>query len=198
MNPIGYIVHPEGMTYPPQQGTYYDYHIAGNGVFIEADGKHLSGRAPVAECCIRGLKNISPVLELKHGHIPALLLELAFNSMLASPEKEIYVGIRWDSGANCYRLYLPDQQREPALVSYQVGDDIVLDLHSHGSMPARFSGLDDRDEQGLRLYGVIGRLNKQPKIALRLGIYGYYCPLEISDVFDGNLAAWQIGEEDEL
>ena len=45
---------------------------------------------------------------------------------------------------------------------------------------------DDRDEQGFRVYGVVGRLDTAtPELALRVGIYGHFAPVEWSQVFDG-------------
>ena len=51
---------------------------------------------------------------------------------------------------------------------------VVIEIHSHHAMPARFSGTDDADETGFRVYGVIGRLPEQPEIRLRVGVYGYF------------------------
>jgi hypothetical protein len=53
-------------------------------------------------------------------------------------------------------------------------DRALIEIHSHHSMRAEFSRIDDQDEQGFRLYGVIGRLNRQPEIRLRAGLYGYF------------------------
>jgi hypothetical protein len=40
-------------------------------------------------------------------------------------------------------------------------------------MPAYFSGVDDRDELGGRLYAVMGHLDRsRPELLLRLGFYG--------------------------
>jgi PRTRC genetic system protein A len=59
-----------------------------------------------------------------------------------------------------------------------------MDIHSHGSMKAFFSFTDDRDEQGLRLYMVVGRLDTLlPEVELRLGVYGYFATLNIDEVF---------------
>jgi PRTRC genetic system protein A len=60
-----------------------------------------------------------------------------------------------------------------------------MDIHSHGHMKAWFSGTDNTDEQGLRLYMVVGRLDTLlPEVELRLGVYGYFIPLSVEDVFD--------------
>jgi len=60
----------------------------------------------------------------------------------------------------------------------------VLDLHSHtGSMPARFSPIDDFDEKGFSLYGVVADLRQLfPTVELRLGVYGYMLPIQREEV----------------
>jgi len=42
-------------------------------------------------------------------------------------------------------------------------------------MPAYFSPRDNRDEQGGRLYGVIGHIEREnPELTLRLGMFGHW------------------------
>jgi hypothetical protein len=57
-------------------------------------------------------------------------------------------------------------------------------------MPAYFSHTDDADEQGLCLYGVLGRLGipgRQEEVLLRVGVYGYYAAVPWDLVFAGEL-----------
>jgi hypothetical protein len=63
---------------------------------------------------------------------------------------------------------------------------ILCDLHSHGNMRSFWSSTDDADEQSARLFAVIGRLDTQPEIRLRVGLYGYWRPLPVSAVFTGS------------
>jgi hypothetical protein len=70
-------------------------------------------------------------------------------------------------------------------IEYQTMDNVVLELHSHGKMSAFFSGQDNKDEQGFRVYAVAGRLNDEPQIRLRIGIYGYFREILFQEVFDG-------------
>jgi len=63
---------------------------------------------------------------------------------------------------------------------------IICDLHSHGNMRAFFSQTDNADEQGARLYAVIGRLDSEPEMRLRVGVYGYWHPLPLTAVFTNN------------
>jgi len=116
--------------------------------------------------------------------------------MLASLDKEIYIGIRWNFEEDRYSFYTPEQKKEAAHIEYQCGESIVLDLHSHpGPMGAFFSGTDNKDEQGLRIYGVIGHLeHPRPVLKLRAGVYGYYSDIKWNDIFDGHLVGCNEGE----
>jgi len=167
-------------------GDAYTYLIANDGVYIAADNERVHAKIPVADCEIRGLSRIEPVFYLKHGKIPAILFELALNTFLAEPGKEHYLGIVWRDGE--YHLLSPQQEGKAARVEYQCLDNAVLDLHSHCGMPAHFSGTDDKDETGFRIYGVIGRLNKTTEVLFRVGVYGYFYYLKWDEVFDGSLS----------
>lgn len=61
--------------------------------------------------------------------------------------------------------------------------DMILEIHSHGKMPAYWSATDNRDEQGACLYGVMGRLDNRPQVRLRVGVYGYWQELSLTAVF---------------
>jgi PRTRC genetic system protein A len=62
---------------------------------------------------------------------------------------------------------------------------VFCDLHSHGNMPAFWSRTDDADEQSARVFAVIGKLDTEPEIRLRVGLYGYWRPLPVTTVFTG-------------
>ena len=65
----------------------------------------------------------------------------------------------------------------------------MAEVHSHGRARAFFSATDDRDEQGLRIYGVAGRLDTPlPELRLRVGVYGHFAPVALGQVFTGNAA----------
>lgn len=60
------------------------------------------------------------------------------------------------------------------------------DIHSHNSMKAVFSTVDDMDERGTRLYLVVGRLDRfYPEIAARISCGGSFVPIEPSLVLEG-------------
>jgi PRTRC genetic system protein A len=59
-----------------------------------------------------------------------------------------------------------------------------MDIHSHGGGSAWFSTTDNTDEQGLRFYMVVGKLDTLlPEVEIRLGVYGYFAPVSVEEVF---------------
>ncbi len=188
---VGYLVYHDdlhghkGIWLEGRKGAYFNYILAGNGLFIEAQSPLLSGRVLVAGADVRGLPALAPEFHLHHGKIPRYLLDLALGAMLAAPDKERYLCVTYDRE---YRLRTPIQVGSGISVEYERMDNVVLDLHSHGKMGAFFSGTDDKDEQGLRLYGVVGGIGGVPgsplRVRMRLGVYGYFNQVELKDVFE--------------
>lgn len=194
MKMVGYLVnYPDGIS--GEKGIYYSYILAANGLFIEAANPMLAARVPVAGCEVRGLAPLKTKIAPTYGSIPQYLFDLALDTFLAVPDREHYVAVTASAG---YHLYVPVQDKGNASVVYEVGDSIVLDIHSHGHMRASFSHQDDTDETGLKLYAVVGRLNAMPVVKLRVGVYGYFHSLAWHDVFDGSLAGAIESEEEEV
>ena len=83
------------------------------------------------------------------------------------------------------RLLRPRQQATASRVqtSQPPPPTLLLELHTHGQLPAYWSATDDRDEQGACLYGVIGRLDGRPQVRLRVGVYGYWQELPVAALF---------------
>jgi PRTRC genetic system protein A len=156
----------------------------------------LAARVPVADCQVRGLAPAKAKIALTYGSIPQHFFDLALDAFLAAPDRERYVTVTAAAG---YDFYVPVQDEGDASVVYEVGDSVVLDIHSHGHMAAFFSQhQDNKDETGLKLYAVIGRLNATPVVKLRVGVYGYFHSLAWRDVFDGSLVGAVESEEEEV
>ncbi len=197
MKPVGYLVkYPDRLE--GERGQLYDFVMAANGLFIEAEGPLLAARVPVAECEIRGLAPLEMKVVLRYGKIPQPCFDLALNWMLTDKYKERYAAIVWDGQ---YHLKIPRQAAaEEAVaggedeghgaemgVAYENPDRVILDLHSHAKLKAFFSPHDNRDETGFKLYGVLGKMDVQPQVLLRAGVYGYHAEIPWSDVFEGHL-----------
>jgi hypothetical protein len=100
----------------------------------------------------------------------------------------VLLAVRHEPGAG-YRLVRPAQLGRADRVVYRRQPDTLLEVHSHGPLPACFSPRDDADEQRLGLYGVVGRLgSRRPEVRLRASAYGYFLPLPWEAVFAGSAA----------
>lgn len=64
----------------------------------------------------------------------------------------------------------------------------VMDIHSHNTMPAYFSDIDNADECYPGLFGVIGNLASEcPSMRFRAGYEGVFTPLSIDKLFQEDL-----------
>ena len=180
---MGYLVnHLAGLS--GFHGVGYDYVLGSGGLYVQSESAHLTARVLIAPAWVRGLASVSEKLELAHGLIPAHVFELGLGWMLGAPGTERFFAVAWEGDA--YRLVVPPQEGTASSLTYEPPAGMVAEFHSHGKHSAFFSATDDRDEQGFRVYGVVGRLDTPtPELTLRVGIYGHFAPLHWSQVFDG-------------
>jgi len=61
---------------------------------------------------------------------------------------------------------------------------VLLDLHSHHGMDAYFSATDDRDDAGLSVSAVIGKIYTRPTICCRVNVYGHRWAVPAPMIFD--------------
>ena len=181
--PVGYLVnHRDGLS--GAQGIGYDYVLGSGGLYVQSESAQLTARIPVAPCEVRGLAPVAGKVELAHGPIPAGLFEVGLRWFMDEPDTERFFAVRWDGRA--YRLVVPEQEGTATRLTYAPPAGVVAEFHSHGRSRAFFSDTDDGDEQGFRVYGVVGRLDTaRPELSLRVGVYGNFAPVEWPRVFDG-------------
>ena len=184
--PVGYLVnHPGGLA--SVQGVGYDYVLGSGGVYVQSQSAHLTARVPVAPGTVRGLAPVAEKVQLTHGPIPASLFELGLRWFQDDPETERLFAVRWDRDG--YRLVVPPQAGTATRLAYQPPAGVVAEFHSHGGSRAFFSATDDRDEQGFRIYGVVGRLDApRPELRLRVGVYGHFAPVDWLQALGGPAA----------
>ena len=180
MKTVGYFINTrEGLSGEP--GFFYDYTLAENGLFIHAVNPLFRATVCFAPAHVRGLLPLESKVELIHGKIPHRLYDLAV-SVVTGESCEHYMSIIWKGE---YWLEYPEQEGAGAGVKYTNLQDTVMDIHSHGSMGAFFSGTDNRDEQGFRLSLVLGKVDTlEPEYDLRISVYGYFASVELKEVFE--------------
>ena len=192
---MGHLVnYPTGLA--GSQGIGFDYILGSGGVYVQSRGAGLTARIPVAHCEVLGLAQIPEKVELAHGRIPAGLFGVGLCWFRDTPDTERLFAVRWDGRS--YRLVVPSQDGTATSLEYAPPTEVVAEFHSHGTSRAFFSYTDDEDEQGFRIYGVVGRLDKpQPEVRLRVGVYGHFAPVKWSQVFEGPPPGLRLVDEDD-
>lgn len=128
--------------------------------------------------------------------IPKVLLDQTiafFKSICDKIKAEAYVQYIFNTETKEYKISCPKQEVSGARVSYEptpLGPNelLVCEIHSHNTMDAFFSPVDNEDEKsrGDRFFGVIGQLNKLSP-AMKMSFYSggrQRVETNISDVFD--------------
>jgi len=188
---VGYVLNHERRAYNPPdlRGGMFDYVLAADGLYLHAKREELEVCFPIAPAEVRGLAECFENFGFDLPKVPEELmcqlcdraeewgkerLETLFH-LVHSP---VYP---WNDG---WELIEPEQSRTPTSCKPDEpcpsAERAIIEIHSHHSMPARFSGTDDKDEVGFRLYGVIGDLRRSPSIRMRVGCYGYFWEIPAS------------------
>lgn len=105
-------------------------------------------------------------------------------------EYEAMAHIVWNKRTESYRVAIPKQKVSKAAVSYDwshvtADEEVILDIHSHNTMGAFFSGTDENDDKTyVGISGVAGELNKaEPKLIWRFNAYKTKVSLTLEDIF---------------
>lgn len=166
----------------------YEYVFAANGTFVHAKNRIMDVWMPLSiirekEKMVRGLRFIEPSIRLPK-RVPAMDLRNMVKIAQAKSPNEVLFYFRWINGE--WKMEIPPQTSGHAAVQpLEDGEYAPIEVHSHNSMPAFFSATDNRDENGLRIYGVLGRVDKPiVDFRLRISIYGHYSTLPYQLVFE--------------
>lgn len=176
----------------PQEAQMYEYVYGADGVYVRAEREGLKVQIPIAECALRGLQEVNPYLQLDPGRVPLDLVAAIFIASAAAgrgypkacEEALFYL---WHDGEAWRLIYPPQIATATSVRPLDPHDEFygraLIEVHSHHSMRARFSETDDADEQGFRIYAVVGSLYENPEIAVRVGVYGYFWDIPAIRVF---------------
>lgn len=165
----------------------YAYVMAGNGFFMYAKRNGLEVLIPLLRATIAGLPPLEPFVHMPR--VPAILMHDILHDSKEILPNEILFWFNFDSDRQDWNVVAPRQICRPASVypvdkSDPLGIKALIDLHSHALMEPFFSTTDNKDEQGFRIFAVIGRVNQQPQITVRVGVYGNYWNIPASTIFD--------------
>ena len=179
---------------PPIEAALYEYVVAGNGIFIRGARREFQAQFCIQPCDVRGLAELETYIQLKTSRIPReMILEMLRRARAARDAKgrpcEIVIHLELDE-FGAWQYHVPAQRQ--TLMRAKPSDDsptssyarACVEVHSHVDMSARFSSMEDEDEQGFRLYGVLGLVSTTPVIRVRVGMYGYRHDIPATWVFD--------------
>jgi PRTRC genetic system protein A len=169
----------------------YDYLFAGNGVFIRAVRPQIEVIMPVElyQKTIRGLPSLAPQLKFGYPKVPEAILRSIMEHGCRAKDEEgrlietlFYLDYREDG----WRCRIPKQfQSVSSCRSKKLYQSALIELHSHGNMSAFFSDTDDAEENGFRIYSVIGKLkNNYLEIKVRVGLFGYFWNIPADSIFE--------------
>ena len=149
--------------------------------------------------------NLVDFPEIKAGFTPALPLIpyeiiqeiiglFRYLTYTDNNSQEALAYIYWDKEKKEFFPYIPYQTVTGISV-----DDIIIDeslydtsryihyadIHSHNTMPAKFSDKDDAAERATRIYIVVGRINRYfPEISVRIANGGKFMKIDPDLIID--------------
>lgn len=104
------------------------------------------------------------------------------NGVAISVERQYFVIL---DGHTLRLIPAAEQAATVSQVRYTMPEQpVLLDIHSHHRMPAFFSPTDNRDDLGLSISAVIGRVFDTPEIICRLNVYGHRQEIPATMLFD--------------
>lgn len=175
-------------TQPPSR--VFEYWFAQNGVFAHAQrpGLHVLLPISVHTQPIKGLVALTPFVKLR-PRVPEMLMQrmLTLANHELPNEVLFHLVLRNDQ----WQLITPEQIQSPQSCTPALTElgsstqSALIEIHSHGTMPAYFSQTDDQDEcNGFRIYGVLGKLHSyNPELLLRVGLFGHAYTIPASLIF---------------
>lgn len=162
--------------------------MAANGVFLEVRRSwlHLVHQIAPIEALTLPYGMVEPSIKMLFA-FPTALVRLFYQDSLGAYPKECGgMIVRNADGAFRYQtletLQASGEHLKAAIPELAEGEELVVDLHSHGMHRAGFSPLDDIDDKGeFKIAGVIGSLDKErtPTTAFRLCAGGVFIPLSV-------------------
>lgn len=165
-----------------------EYWLAGNGVFVRAERQGISACIPITKCTIPGLPSLTPYVQLEYPLVPADIVGAILRAAQAVGNTEILFYLSYADGN--WQLDIPDQLAtagsvKPTELSSNSYEVALIEIHSHHSMNAHFSPIDDEEESGkFRLFAVLGEIFTRPTINVRVGIYNNFWQIPAGWIFE--------------
>lgn len=159
----------------------YQYIMAGNGVFIQADNPLRRVLVPISRKTIKGLPPLmARPIALKHPRLNGR----ALLTIIEHARQRLDVEVVYHVTSEMRIKAIATGTKSAVKFENLPDEDVILEVHSHNTMAAYFSSTDNRYEQHFRFYAVVGNLAERPQVAFRLGVYGYHIAVPMNQLFD--------------
>lgn len=173
------------INYVTQKEGLFEVRVNSIGQFITKANKAIGGEDKIkGDGFIYDLSRKIPLEVLQHIIDFYKLVNTTYGS-------EAYNQVYWDKENRKFLIYYPKQDCSGGHVDYERSKELeekyllVMDIHSHNTMGAFFSGMDDSDEKENRLFGVVGEITKEiPAMKFRISSNGKHIGVKPSDIFD--------------
>jgi hypothetical protein len=193
---VKYRIAKPGIPLPPIEASLYEYVMAGNGIFIRGARREFQAQFCITPCTVRGLADLEPALRLNTPRVPReIIAEMLHRARQARDTDGLPCEIVFhleleETQSVTWQCHVPNQKQSP--MRARPSDDspsssyarACIEVHSHVDMHASFSSLDDQDEAGFRVYGVLGCISTTPVMRVRVGMYGYRHDIPANWAFD--------------
>ena len=144
---------------------------------------------------VPGLEKMEDTFIMKLPKMPISVLFRIINFFKwvnTKHDAEAMMHVYYDQTKKEYFCHCPEQTVGGAAVKFEKQHELeqthmlVMDIHSHNTMSAFFSGTDDNDEKETRIFGVIGNIEElMPEMKFRAGSgEGKIEDLKLEDIFD--------------
>lgn len=158
--------------------------VASNGLFLEVRRAWLQCIVQMGELPRTPPLPYGPLRErmaFTFGVIPIALLDEFIAIGRKGLPNEVAGALIYCRSSNALRLAIHDVIKAgPAEIRYRMpvlgpDEEVAVDLHTHGRLPAFWSSTDDADDQGVKVCGVFGDLHRdRPSAAFRLAVNGHF------------------------
>jgi hypothetical protein len=170
-------------------GKLYRYILAENGVFVYGKNQYFEALIPVLPSHVesqhvRGLEPLQSFFRIRK-RLPFFYLSLIVNDARDHLPFEALYYIR-DLPSVGMTVCFPTSAVTRSSCR-PIGDwgYVPVEIHSHNMMDAFFSAQDNSDETGLRVYGVLGHVDRPiVDLHMRVSIYGHRMAIPYDLVFE--------------
>ncbi|MBL8096285.1 MAG: hypothetical protein JNL73_19060 [Anaerolineales bacterium] len=176
------------------EGHLYNYLLAGNGVFLQAQRPELSVLLRIAPALVRGLPALRSRLRVRFPRVPRPIVREMLNVAADAARDpngglEVLLTLAFQKGR--WQLMQPPQ--EQTLSSVQLASEAdratvleaLIDVHSHPFPLRAFSGTDHESDRGAFRFAVlIADPAGAPSLHVRLCVYGAFLEVPPSLLFE--------------